>query len=144
MLFAAIVIITWIRGSIPGLLAVVLAAIALDLFFIPPLWSLALNKPDARYLVDFAVLALVTCLLVKRRRRITETSVRQDRDELESRAEETTAELSRMNQQLKAAMAERAQAEETVQKTQSELAHLTRVMTIGELGAAVAHEVNQA
>jgi len=144
MLFAAIVIITWIRGSIPGLLAVVLAAIALDLFFIPPLWSLALNEPDARYLVDFAVLALVTCLLVKRRRRITETSVRQDRDELESRAEETTAELSRMNQQLKAAMAERARAEETVQKTQSELAHLTRVMTIGELGAAVAHEVNQA
>lgn len=117
MLFAAIVIITWIRGSIPGLLAVVLAAIALDLFFIPPLWSLALNEPDARYLVDFAVLALVTCLLVKRRRRITETSVRQDRDELESRAEETTAELSRMNQQLKAAMAERARAEETVQKT---------------------------
>jgi C4-dicarboxylate-specific signal transduction histidine kinase len=142
MFFAAIVISTWFGGAIPGLLAVILAAIALNYYFIPPLRSLALSKPDAPYLVDFALPALLTCLFVKRRR-TTETSLRQARDELESRVEERTAELSRANQQLKSEIAERARAEETVQKTQSELAHLTRVMTVGELGVSVAHEVNQ-
>lgn len=35
------------------------------------------------------------------------------------------------------------QAEEALRKTQAELAHLTRVMTMGELVASIAHEVNQ-
>jgi two-component system sensor kinase FixL len=37
----------------------------------------------------------------------------------------------------------RKQAEDTLQRTQSELAHVTRVMTLGELVASIAHEVNQ-
>jgi PAS domain S-box-containing protein len=35
------------------------------------------------------------------------------------------------------------QAEEALHKTQAELAHVTRVMTLGELTASIAHEVNQ-
>lgn len=35
------------------------------------------------------------------------------------------------------------QAQEDLRKTQSELAHLTRVMTMGELAASIAHEINQ-
>jgi PAS domain S-box-containing protein len=38
---------------------------------------------------------------------------------------------------------ERKQAEETVRKAQAELAHVTRVATMGELAASIAHEVNQ-
>jgi len=38
---------------------------------------------------------------------------------------------------------EREQAEEALQKAQAELAHVTRVMTMGELVASIAHEVNQ-
>jgi PAS domain S-box-containing protein len=38
---------------------------------------------------------------------------------------------------------ERKRAEEALQKAQAELAHVTRVMTMGELVAAIAHEVNQ-
>jgi len=34
-------------------------------------------------------------------------------------------------------------AEETLREMQSELAHVTRVMTMGELAASIAHEVNQ-
>jgi PAS domain S-box-containing protein len=37
----------------------------------------------------------------------------------------------------------RKQAEEAVSKAQSELAHVTRVTTLGELTASIAHEVNQ-
>jgi signal transduction histidine kinase len=38
---------------------------------------------------------------------------------------------------------ERKQTEEELRKTQVELAHVTRVMTMGELAASIAHEVNQ-
>ena len=38
---------------------------------------------------------------------------------------------------------DRKQAEEAYAKTQAELAHVTRVMTMGELAASIAHEVNQ-
>jgi PAS domain S-box-containing protein len=38
---------------------------------------------------------------------------------------------------------ERKQAEEALRKAQGELAHVTRVMTIGELAASIAHEINQ-
>jgi two-component system, LuxR family, sensor kinase FixL len=38
---------------------------------------------------------------------------------------------------------ERKRAEEALQKTQAELAHVTRVTALGELTASIAHEVNQ-
>jgi PAS domain S-box-containing protein len=38
---------------------------------------------------------------------------------------------------------DRKRAEEAYAKTQAELAHVTRVMTMGELAASIAHEVNQ-
>jgi PAS domain S-box-containing protein len=34
-------------------------------------------------------------------------------------------------------------AEEALQRTQAELAHITRITTLGELGASIAHEINQ-
>ena len=38
---------------------------------------------------------------------------------------------------------ERKRAEETAQKTQTELAHVVRVATLGEMTASIAHEINQ-
>lgn len=40
-------------------------------------------------------------------------------------------------------MTEKKRAEEALRKAQEELAHVTRVMTMGELVASIAHEVNQ-
>jgi signal transduction histidine kinase len=40
-------------------------------------------------------------------------------------------------------IAERQRAEEALQKAQAELAHVTRVATLGELTASIAHEINQ-
>src|SRR5882724_3286565 len=38
---------------------------------------------------------------------------------------------------------ERKRAEEALQGSQAELAHVTRVTTLGELAASIAHEINQ-
>jgi signal transduction histidine kinase len=41
------------------------------------------------------------------------------------------------------ARAERKRAEEALQRAREELAHVTRVTTLGELAASIAHEINQ-
>lgn len=40
-------------------------------------------------------------------------------------------------------ISDRKRAEASLRKTQDELAHVTRVMTLGELAASIAHEINQ-
>lgn len=54
-----------------------------------------------------------------------------------------TAELSRANTELETQIAERKRAEETARLRQNELAHISRVSTMGELTASLAHEINQ-
>ena len=142
LFFAAIVVSTWFGGAASGLLAVALATIVLDYYFVPPIHRFALKSGELPYLIQFAIPALLTCWFVKKRKD-AEGSLRQARDELESKVRSRTGELRQANQQLKAEIAERIRAEEIVQKTQADLAHVTRVTTLGELAASIAHEVNQ-
>jgi PAS domain S-box-containing protein len=64
-------------------------------------------------------------------------------EELERRVVERTAQLTAVNEELKKEVTERKQAQEALFKAQVELTHVTRVMTLGELTASIAHEVNQ-
>ncbi len=54
-----------------------------------------------------------------------------------------TAELSSSNRELERQILERKRAEETAQRRQNELTHISRVNTMGELTASLAHEINQ-
>ena len=64
-------------------------------------------------------------------------------EELEQRVVERTSQLTTVNEELRKEIIERKRAEEALHKAQAELAHVTRVMTMGELTASIAHEVNQ-
>jgi signal transduction histidine kinase len=114
LFFAAIVISTWYGGAVPGVISMMLATLSLDYYFIPPAGSLALNKPESPYLFEFALPALLTCWFVTKRR-IAETTLRKAHDELQSR----------------------------IEQRQAELARVSRMLTIGEMGVSIAHEVNQ-
>ena len=135
LFYAAIVVSAWFGGMGPGLLAVVLATVALDYYFIPPLYTLRPDLKQISFLVVFGLLAVLTSWMSSKRKH-SEQALREARHELEQRVEERTAELREANENLK----ERGEA---LQKVQSELAHVTRVMTLGELTASIAHEVNQ-
>jgi C4-dicarboxylate-specific signal transduction histidine kinase len=64
-------------------------------------------------------------------------------EELEQRVVERTRQLATVNEELRKEILERKRVEEALRKAQAELAHVTRMMTMGELMASIAHEVNQ-
>ena len=135
LFYAAIVVSAWYGGRGPGLVSVILATVALDYYFIPPLYTLSPNLKQASFLIGFGLLAIVTSWMSSKRKQAEEV-MREARDELEMRVQERTEELRQANETLR-------ERSEVLQETQTELAHVTRVMTLGELTASIAHEVNQ-
>jgi PAS domain S-box-containing protein len=249
LFYAAIVISAWFGGMGPGLLAVALATVSIDYFFVPPFYTLRLGPKPFSFLVVFGFLAVLTSWMSAKRRQ-AEEGLRQARDELEMRVQERTKELRQANEILRERadlldlthdtvfvrdmndvitfwnrgaeelygwsreeaigqvshminktgfpaplsdinaeltrsgrwegellhtrrdgsvvtvasswalqrdeqgnpvavletnndITERKRAEEALQKVRTELAHVSRVMTLGELTASIAHEVNQ-
>jgi signal transduction histidine kinase len=64
-------------------------------------------------------------------------------NDLERRVVERTGELTAANEELRKQMAERLRAEDALRASQGELARVTRVTSMGELAASIAHEVTQ-
>ena len=63
--------------------------------------------------------------------------------ELDRRVAQRTAELASANAEIEKELAERKRVEEGLDKARLELAHVSRVMSLGVLTASIAHEVNQ-
>src|SRR5262245_33633779 len=142
LFFGSIVVTAWFAGAGPGWLAVVLSILAVDYFFSPPIYVLDLSAKDIPWFTAFALCAVATNALSLQRRRM-ESMLRQARDELEQRVRERTRDLQQSNDKLTAATKERALAEAALRETQNELARAARIMTVTELTASIAHEVNQ-
>ena len=55
----------------------------------------------------------------------------------------TAVVITRLMSRVRSSMEDQKHAEETLRIARAELAHITRVMTMGELAASIAHEINQ-
>ena len=131
LLFAAVVVSAWMGGTGPGLRAVFLSTLAVDYFFIPPIHSFAVNATDAAYFSAFVLSALAGSW-VSSSQRESRAALRAAHADLEIHVAERTAALQKANEDLR----ERDRQLRLIE-------HLARVLTIGELTASIAHEVNQ-
>jgi C4-dicarboxylate-specific signal transduction histidine kinase len=138
LFLCAVILSSWLGGVGPGLVATVLSALAFNYYFLPPIHSLGPKPDEIPRLVIFIVSALFVGSLSAAQRSATE-SLRRARDDLRA----TVQELQRTNEALQAESLERKHAEEARREAQAELARVSRVTTMGELTASLAHEVNQ-
>jgi C4-dicarboxylate-specific signal transduction histidine kinase len=133
---------SWYGGLWPGVFAGVVSVLALDYYFIPPLYALGIGTEDVADLIAFVATALFISWLNGGQRRAKE-SIRQARDKLDERVRERTSDLKKANDQLQLEIAEREAAESRLLAAQAEIARISRITTIGELAASIAHELNQ-
>jgi C4-dicarboxylate-specific signal transduction histidine kinase len=138
LFLCAVILSAWFGGMGPGLLATALSALAFNYYFLPPIHSLGPKPEEIARLVIFTVSALFVGSLSAAQRSATE-SLRRARDDLRK----TVQELQRSNEALQTESLERKHAEEARREAQAELARVSRVTTMGELTASLAHEVNQ-
>jgi C4-dicarboxylate-specific signal transduction histidine kinase len=138
LFLCAVILSAWFGGVGPGLLATALSALAFYYDFLPPMHSWDAKPGEIPRLVIFIVSALFVGSLSVAQRSATE-SLRRARDDLRG----TVQELQRSNEALQTESLERKHAEESLRESQAELARVSRVTTMGELTAALAHEVNQ-
>jgi PAS domain S-box-containing protein len=90
--FLTVIVSAWFGGGRPGLLAALLATLALAYFRLPPLYSLRVVPPNRIPLLLFVVSAVLVSWLSARMNR-TLVQLQRARDELETRVQERTAEL---------------------------------------------------
>ncbi len=138
LFLCGVILTAWFGGVGPGLLATALSALAFNYYFLPPIYSLGPKPEEIPRLVIFTVSALFVGSLSAAERSAIE-SLRRTRDDLRK----TVQELQSTNEALQAESLERKHAEEARREAQAELARVSRVTTMGELTASLAHEVNQ-
>ncbi len=144
LLYLTVVVLLSVTDAfVASLFVSIIALPCLDYFFTKPLFSLRMEDPlNIVALVVFLGTALLITRLMSQRKR-AEEALQETLGEMESKVQQRTAELARSNDGLRAEIGERQRAQEALQKAQAELAHVSRLMTLGELTASISHEVNQ-
>jgi K+-sensing histidine kinase KdpD len=100
LFFAGVMATAWFGGLAPGFFAVLLSTLLVDYFFVPPLYSFAINATDTAYFGAFVICAVVASW-VSSSKKETEEELLAARNQLESRVAERTAELERSLAELK-------------------------------------------
>lgn len=98
------------------------------------------------------VLFLFLILLIQRRKRLgqlkqyelqTRKMLQASNEELESRVQVRTAELTESNKRLTREINDRIKTEEELKQTRDELLHAAKLAALGQMSASINHELNQ-
>lgn len=100
-------------------------------------------QAQALVVLLLAYIAIATAVYARRRLRRHNAQQAAIRAELTARVQARTAELQAANDQLRAEMAERRQAELRLHAAQEELVQANKLTFLGQIAAGVAHEINQ-
>jgi PAS domain S-box-containing protein len=116
LFFLAVIVSARLGGSKPGLLAAVLSILAIEYFFVPPLFSFAVEIDYLATFLAFAFSALFVASLSAAQQSAAK-SLRAARDELDGRVRE----LRGSNEALQAEIAERRRAEASLRDSETRL-----------------------
>lgn len=96
-------------------------------------------------LLFLCLAGLALAIFLQRRARLAERMRMQieARNELEHRVEERTADLALVNQRIEEEIAERRLTEQELRKTQADLIQAGKLAGLGQMSAALSHELNQ-
>jgi C4-dicarboxylate-specific signal transduction histidine kinase len=130
-LLCAIMFSAWFGGAGADLLAVVLAVLGFVYFAAAPGHSFAVMQTEVPRIAIFTIAAFIV-LWLSAAYRAAANSLRRARDELQA----AVLKLEDLNKTLQL-------EHEALQQAQDELAHVSRVATLGAMGASIAHEVSQ-
>jgi signal transduction histidine kinase len=120
LFLCAVMLSAWFGGIRPGLLSIALSLLAFDYFFVPPVYSLAVETNEIPRLLIFALSALFVGGL-SAAQRSKAASLRRARDVLDG----TVQQLKRTNEALRRENAERRRAEEELKATSEQLRKLS-------------------
>jgi signal transduction histidine kinase len=124
LFLCAIMFTAWVGGLKAGVLAMLLSVLSFKYYFLAPIRSLALETGEIPRLVVFSLAALFVLAITAAQKR--------DEEKLHKTGRELRANIEDLNR-----------TQHQLHKAQAELAHVTRLTTMGELTASIAHEVNQ-
>jgi len=142
LFFAAVMASAWFGRTGAGLFAVLLSTLLTDYFFVPPFHSFFIDATNVSYFGAFVICALVASWVSSSKKK-SEEALKEARAQLEIRVLERTAELQESNAELRWTIQEHDKAQQALRETQADLAHLSRVFSMGELTASIAHEIRQ-
>src|ERR1700731_1492927 len=137
LFFPAVLLSTWLGGTGPGLLAVLLSTLSINFFFTEPFFVFQFSVRDIPTTIAFLFSALVISSWSSARKRSenrlreSESELRKARNELEAKVEERTAKLSRANEELQTEVTERKSAEEKLRRSEGFLAEGQRISHTG-------------
>lgn len=131
LFFGAVMGSAWFGGFTAGFIAVVFSSLLITYFFIPPLYSMTVGKESQSFLTAFILCAIAITVVSSARKR-TESAIRQARDELETKVRERTAELEQSNGEL-----------QRLREAQERLTRYSHILSMAEMAASIAHELNQ-
>jgi C4-dicarboxylate-specific signal transduction histidine kinase len=138
-LFIGLVMLSgWFGGVGPGLLATTISTLSFHYTFQHSKFWMGQRPPELPRLFMYVIANLLVALVSAAQRNAKE-SLRHTRDDLER----TVHDLQITNEALHVESRERKQAEEALRQAQADLARATRLTSMGELAASLAHEVNQ-
>jgi C4-dicarboxylate-specific signal transduction histidine kinase len=135
LFLCAVMLSAWFGGVGPGLLAATLSTLAFHYSFLHSPGP----KPGEIPRISMYFISNVLFGLLSAAQRNAKESLRRTRDDLKH----TVEDLQRSNEALQAESRERKRTEEVLRQAQADLARASRLTSMGELTASLAHEVSQ-